>query len=167
MKINGMVNLYGGGKLTSFYFLICLSFYFSLFSQFFLFILSLFSYFSDSYFYFLHFFDFISFSFFKMKPNENNFSWPRTDLHMRSSTKLNDTKYVFFIFILFFFLLCHKKGHETSITFHQETWHQACVVFMLSAHKSATAKTCFLHYYISVKTLQTLLQVLLHWNVST
>ena len=38
--------------------------------------------------------------------------------------------------------------HEASITFHQETWHQACLVFMLLALKKATAETYFLHYGI-------------------
>ena len=36
------------------------------------------------------------------------------------------------------------KGLETSITFHKMTWHQACLVFLLSVLKKATAKT-FLH----------------------
>ena len=40
------------------------------------------------------------------------------------------------------------KGHETRITFNQEIWHQACLVFMLLALKKATAKTYFLHYNI-------------------
>ena len=40
------------------------------------------------------------------------------------------------------------KGHEAGITFHQETWHQACLVFMLLALKKVTAKTYFLHYDI-------------------
>ena len=35
------------------------------------------------------------------------------------------------------------KGHEASITFHQETWHQACLVFMLLALKKTTAKNLF------------------------
>ena len=38
------------------------------------------------------------------------------------------------------------KDHEASITFHQKTWQQACLVFMLSTLKKATAKTYFLHY---------------------
>ena len=29
------------------------------------------------------------------------------------------------------------KHHEASITFHQETWHQACLVFMLLTLKKA------------------------------
>ena len=37
------------------------------------------------------------------------------------------------------------KGDEARITFHQETWHQACLVFMLLGPKKATAKTYFLH----------------------
>ena len=40
------------------------------------------------------------------------------------------------------------KGHEVSITFHEETWHQVCLVFMLLALKKATAETYFLHYDI-------------------
>ena len=40
------------------------------------------------------------------------------------------------------------KGHETCITFHQETWHQAHLIFMLLALKEVTAKTYFLHYNI-------------------
>ena len=37
---------------------------------------------------------------------------------------------------------------KARITFHQETWHQACLVFMLLALKKAAAKTYFLHYDI-------------------
>ena len=37
------------------------------------------------------------------------------------------------------------KGHEARITFHQETWHQACFVFMLLALNNVTAKR---HYNI-------------------
>ena len=40
------------------------------------------------------------------------------------------------------------KGHEVSITFHEETWDQAYLVFMLLALKKATTKTYFLHYDI-------------------
>ena len=40
------------------------------------------------------------------------------------------------------------KGHEASITFHQKSWHQACLVFMLLTLKKANAKTHFLHYDI-------------------
>ena len=40
------------------------------------------------------------------------------------------------------------KGHEASITFHQETWQQTCLVFMLLALKKATKKTYFLHHDI-------------------
>ena len=40
------------------------------------------------------------------------------------------------------------KDHETGITFHQEKWHQACLVFMLLVIKKATAKSYFLHYEI-------------------
>ena len=57
--------------------------------------------------------------------------------------------------------------HERSgSTFHRETWRRACHVFMLLALKKATAKTYFLHYDILVKTLYTILNVLLQWNVS-
>ena len=38
------------------------------------------------------------------------------------------------------------KFHKASITFHQETWHQACLVFMLLALKKATPKIYFLRY---------------------
>ena len=38
----------------------------------------------------------------------------------------------------------HMKGHEASITFHQKTLHQACLVFMLFALKKTTKKTYFL-----------------------
>ena len=44
--------------------------------------------------------------------------------------------------------LCYKKDHEASITFNQETWHQACLLLMLLALKKATAKLYFLHYDI-------------------
>ena len=54
------------------------------------------------------------------------------------------------------------KGHEASITFHQEKWHQACLVSMLLALKKATAKTYSLRYGIPVKTLYTTLYVLSH-----
>ena len=40
------------------------------------------------------------------------------------------------------------KGHEGIITFHEETWHQICLVFMLLALKKAITKTYFLHYDI-------------------
>ena len=40
------------------------------------------------------------------------------------------------------------EGQEASITFHQETWHKACLVFILLALKKATAKTYFLDYDI-------------------
>ena len=62
------------------------------------------------------------------------------------------------------FHLCHKKGHATSITFHQKTQHQACLVFKLITFKRP--KTYFLQYYISVETLQTPSYVLSHWDVS-
>ena len=45
------------------------------------------------------------------------------------------------------------KGHEAGITFHQETWHQACLVFMLLALQKTTAKTYFPDYDIRLKTL--------------
>ena len=54
------------------------------------------------------------------------------------------------------FHLCYMKGHEASITFHQEKWHQMCLVFMLLALKT-TAKSYSLHYDIWVKTLYTTL----------
>ena len=44
--------------------------------------------------------------------------------------------------------MAYMKGHEASITFHQETWHQACLVSMLLALKVAIAKTYFLHFDI-------------------
>ena len=31
------------------------------------------------------------------------------------------------------------KGHKTSITFYQEAWHHACLVFMLTVLKKTTA----------------------------
>ena len=40
------------------------------------------------------------------------------------------------------------KDHKAGITFQQETWHQACLVFMLLALKKAkmvTPKNYFLH----------------------
>ena len=40
------------------------------------------------------------------------------------------------------------KDHEIGITFHQEKWHQAYLVFMLIAIKKATTKNYFLHYDI-------------------
>ena len=46
------------------------------------------------------------------------------------------------------FQLCHMKDNEASITFHQKTWHQACLVFTLLGRKKATAKADFLHYDI-------------------
>ena len=54
------------------------------------------------------------------------------------------------------------KGHEASITFHQKTWHQACLVFMLFALKKTPKRTYFLHYDIRVKTLYATLSVLLN-----
>ena len=59
------------------------------------------------------------------------------------------------------------KGHEASITFYQETWCQACLIFMRLAHKKATAKTYFLHYDICKNFIYTTLYVLLHYNIST
>ena len=49
--------------------------------------------------------------------------------------------------------LCHMKGHEKSITYHQKTWHQACLVFMLSAIKKTTAKNYFLNWNMSKNIL--------------
>ena len=40
------------------------------------------------------------------------------------------------------------KGHQARITFHQEKWHQACLVFMLLALKKVTVETYFLDYNI-------------------
>ena len=57
--------------------------------------------------------------------------------------------------------MCHMKGHEASITFNRKTWHQVCLVFMLLALKKANKKRCILHYDIRVKTLYTILYVLL------
>ena len=82
-------------------------------------------------------------------------TWPRADIAPRINhdsrgltyacaaayARLNDEK-------IHIFHWCYMKGHEASITFHQETWHQACVVFMLLALKKTTAKTYFLHYDI-------------------
>ena len=36
------------------------------------------------------------------------------------------------------------KGHEASVTFHQKTWYQSCLVFMLLGLKVTTTKTYFL-----------------------
>ena len=44
------------------------------------------------------------------------------------------------------FYICHMKGYEASIIFHQNIWHQAYSVFMLLALKKTTKKTYFLHY---------------------
>ena len=42
--------------------------------------------------------------------------------------------------------LCHMKDYEVNITFHQKTWHRACLVLLLAlAFKKAAAKTYFLH----------------------
>ena len=46
------------------------------------------------------------------------------------------------------FYLRHMKGYKTHITFHQETWHLTCLVFMLLALKKAAAKSYILHYDI-------------------
>ena len=32
--------------------------------------------------------------------------------------------------------MCYMKGHEASITFHQKTWYQPCLVFVLLALKT-------------------------------
>ena len=40
------------------------------------------------------------------------------------------------------------NGHGETITLHQKTWHQACLVFMLLAVKKVTTKTDFLYYGI-------------------
>ena len=58
--------------------------------------------------------------------------------------------------------LCHMKGYKAHITFHQETWYLACLVFMLLALKKATAKPYILHYDIRVKNLYIIIYVLLH-----
>ena len=69
-------------------------------------------------------------------------TWPRANIAPRINNdgreltyecvaayvRLNDEK-------VHIFHLCHMKGHGASITFHQETWHQACLVFMLLALK--------------------------------
>ena len=40
------------------------------------------------------------------------------------------------------------KGCETRVTFHQETWHQACLAFIPLVLKMATTKTYFAYYDI-------------------
>ena len=35
------------------------------------------------------------------------------------------------------------KGHEADITFHQETWQQTCLVFMLLVLKKGLPKNFF------------------------
>ena len=79
-------------------------------------------------------------------------TWPRADIAPKINhdgrgltcacaavyVRLNDEK-------SHIFNLCHTKSHKASITFHQETWYQACLVFMPLALKKATAKTYFLH----------------------
>ena len=63
-------------------------------------------------------------------------------MHIETVMKeLNDAK-------IHIYHLRHMKSHEASITFHQKTWHQACLVFMLLALKVATAKAYFLIYEI-------------------
>ena len=125
--------------VSFFYFIFCL-FYFLIFVLFFsfyyfvrfVFVFLLFS----SCFHFVHFHELIFLVFFSL------LSFP-FDIRMRSSSLLDKTMEKIHIF-----RLCHMKGHETSITFHQKTWHQACLIFMLSALKKATAKNYFLHYDI-------------------
>ena len=55
-------------------------------------------------------------------------------------------------------------GREAHITFHQETWHQACLVFMLLALKKGHHKSLFntlrylsknfTHYFIRLTTMK-------------
>ena len=63
--------------------------------------------------------------------------------------------------------MCHMKGHEANITFHQKTWQHVRLVFMLLALKKATKKTYILPIDILVKTLYITFYVLLHLNVYT
>ena len=58
---------------------------------------------------------------------------------------------------IYIFDLHHMKGDGASITFCQIIWHQACYIFILLEPKVVIAKTYFLHYYIWVKTLCTIL----------
>ena len=57
------------------------------------------------------------------------------------------------------FHLYHIKDHEISVTFYQETWHQACLVFILSALKKGTAKTYFLHWHLNKSLIDSIIGV--------
>ena len=58
---------------------------------------------------------------------------------------------------IYIFHLYHMKDHEISVTFYQETWHQACLVFILWALKKGTAKTYFLHWHLNKSLIDSII----------
>ena len=81
-----------------------------------------------------------------MKPMKT--SWPRANIVPKINHDGRGLRYacaVAYVRLNYekvhIFYLCYMKDHEASITLYQETWHQACLLFMLLALN-------FLHYDI-------------------
>ena len=102
-----------------------------------------FSFLNFSYSIFFHSFFFHFISFFEMEPNET--TWPRTDIAPKINHYGRGLTYACAAAVCkikrckknHILYLCHMKGHEASISFHQKTWYQACLLFMLLALKKA------------------------------
>ena len=167
--------------------LIFFSLIFSLFSSVIFVYFFIFLFFSFSFcFLFVHFYFLISLIVFSMnffsiqfrflKQNQMKTTWPRADIAPKINHDDRGLTYACSAVVCYtkrckihIFYLRHMKTHEASIsnTFHQKTWHQACLVFMLLALEKSHHKNLFSALWYLSKALHTSLYVLFHSNVST